>query len=214
MASGSPILLFLKKHRDRATLIGLLFGLAVFIGVGISLQKSSRDSPAESEPLPDLDKVELKLQNKDITAGQQHPQKNTAAFFLKPSPSELLEQLKELEDLNEDVVQARFSGLRVLWPVYFFSLNVTNEQGTVRKRLLADVSEDGFGVMVKTDLSLQDYPHLKELEQLEQGQKMWVGGEILAVDPEGTGVIYIQAEHITVGDQPAAVQDQAVEPPK
>ncbi len=211
MASGSPILQFFKKHRDRAALIGLLFGLAVFIGVGISLQKSSRDSPTESEPLPDPDKVELKLKNKDTNTEQQHLQKNTAAFFLKPSPSELLEQLKELEDLNEDVVQARFSGLRVLWPVYYFSLNETNEQGSDKQRLLADVSEDGFGVMVRTDISLQDYPHLKELEQ---GQKMWVGGEILAVDPEGTGIIYIQAEHITVGDKPAAVQDQAVEPPK
>lgn len=211
MANGSPILQFLKKYRDRATLVGLLFGLVVFIGIGISLQKSSREPSVESEPAPEPDKVELKFKNTDSTGARQGPQKITTAFFLKPSPTELLEQLKALEDLNENVVQAKFTGLKMLWPVYYFSLEESKEEERVKKRLSADVSEDGFGVMLKADVSLQEYP---QLQDLEQGQKIWVGGEILAIDPEGTGVIYIMAEHVTVGEKPPTAQDLAVEPVK
>lgn len=208
MQSGSEILQFLRKHRDRAALIGLLFGITVFIGVGISLQKSGRGPVEEVEPKVDPDKVELKVKNTDSTAAQQKSQKGTAAFFLKPSPTELLEQLKALDELNENAVQAKFTGLRVLWPVYFFSLEEKMEQEGSRITLLADVSEDGFGVMIKADLSLQEYPQLTEIEQ---GKKIWVGGEILAVDPEGTGVIYIMPEHVSVGEKPLAVPKPVVE---
>lgn len=208
MKNGSQIAQFIKKHRDRAALIGLLVGLIVFIGVGISLQKSDRKPAGEAEPLVDPNKVELKLENTKSNVAPQKSQKGTAAFFLKPSPSELLEDLKTMDDLNENVVQARFTGLRVLWPVYFFSLEEKSGKKIGRAKLLADVSEDGFGVMINADVPLRDYSQLNEIEQ---GEKIWIGGEILAVDPEGTGVIYILAEHISVGEKPLSVPELPAE---
>lgn len=197
---------FMTKHRDRAALIGLLLGLVIFIGVGLSMQKKggkdiSKDIAPEAIPA----KVELAVSNTEAgTSGnrkqnQQNTSTGTAAFFLSPSPVELLEQLKSMENLNENVANAKFSGLRMLWPVYFFSLEQTDGDTTT---LLADVSEDGFGVMLRSELKVTEFP---QLEGITPGEKIWIGGELLAISKEGTGVVFMKTEHITVGEKPVSV---------
>ena len=101
-----------------------------------------------------------------------------------------------MENLNKDVVNSKFSYLRVLWPAFFFTLE-QDEAG--QTTLLLDVSEDGFGVQIQSEVDVGAFPQLLELTT---GEKMWLGGEILAVDPNGTGTIYIKTEHISFGDEP------------
>ena len=177
-----PVLI---KHRERAAMIGLGLGLVVFIGLGIYLQKTNskeKQQIVEKAPV----KVELHI-SPQSQGDHQGAGKKTGSFFLRPSPAELLEQLSEMENLQEDVAQKKLQYLRVLWPVYFFSV----EPGEKDSTLLLDISEDGFGVVVRGAVNPNVYP---ELQELAVGDKIWVAGEIAAVDPEGTGTVYLNIE--------------------
>lgn len=196
---------FLKKHSERATVIGLGLGLVVFVGMGIYLQKSSKEKVKVTEKVPV--KVELKVKAQSDSESRQGKGKKTNSFFLRPTPSELLDQLAEMENLQEDVAQKKLQYLRVLWPVFFFSL----EQLESKETILLDISEDGFGVAVRGDVKSAEYPELKEIEV---GDKIWVAGEIAAVDPSGTGTVYLNIELLDFtedGPSSAKVEEQVKE---
>jgi hypothetical protein len=191
---------FLKKHKERAALLGVGLAFLLFIGGGIYLQKSKKQ---EKEPLPEASSIEVKLSAEPNQTGQSATESTaaTTSYFLKPSPEELLEQLASMENLNEAVVDAKFSQLPVLWPGYFFTLRQT-EDG--RMSLLLDVSEDGFGVVIESEVDLNLYPQLRELAS---GEKIWIGGKILAVDPTGTGTIYLKTEQLRFGGEAPFLQN-------
>lgn len=194
---------FLKKHNERATIVGLGLGLIVFVGAGIYLQKKNRlekEIPLVKQPT----KIELELKSSKVTGKSKYTTKKTSSFYLRPSPAELLEQLSSMENLQESVAQSKFQHLRVLWSVYYFT--VESVEGV--ESLLMDVSEDGFGVEVRGNVISADYP---QLNGLNVGDKIWVAGEIEAVDPSGTGTVYLKIELLdfTVDGPPAA----QVEPP-
>lgn len=177
---------FLKKHKERATLIGLGLGLAFFIGSGIYLQKKKsqdKDPPRVGEAT----KIEIQVAEKATANDSTSPQQKTRSFFIRPSPSELLEQLSAMEDLQEDVAQSRFAALPVLWEVYFFSV----EQLEGGETVLLDIAEDGFGIQVQGTIRSDEYPHLRDVKR---GEKVWVAGKIIAVDPSGTGTVYLDIE--------------------
>ena len=184
---------FIKKHKERVALVGLVVGFLLFIGGGLYLQKDARH---EREPLVKVPptRVELKTQKKEIGKERTNSTAANISYFLKPSPEDLLEQLASMENLNADVVDAKYSQLPVLWPAYFFALRKTDGG---RNILLLDVSEDGFGVVIESEVDPSLYP---ELEKLEIGEKMWIGGKILAVDRAGTGTIYISTEELGFGN--------------
>lgn len=186
---------FLKKHKERATLIGVGFAFLLFVGGGIYLQDKNMQ---EIEPVTEASPKTVKLKVSPQTEGQKNTKSPapTTAFFLRPSADELLAELAAMENLNKDVVNSKFSYLRVLWPAFFFTLE-QDEAG--QTTLLLDVSEDGFGVQIQSEVDVGAFPQLLELTT---GEKMWLGGEILAVDPNGTGTIYIKTEHISFGDEP------------
>ena len=116
------------------------------------------------------------------------------SFYLKPLPGELLEQIANLDSLDEKVATGKFSGLPVMWEVYFFSFEEReNNIGTVQ----LDVSEDGFGVLVVCDADMDEFP---EITEIERGKKIWVAGEILSVDPSGTGTIYLKTDYFRFTD--------------
>ena len=185
---------FLKKHKERVSLLGVVLAFLLFIGGGMYLQKHKN---RENEPLLPAFPISVELKPQQMTKGQRvtEPTAATTTYFLKPSPDELLEQLASMEYLNEDIIDKKFLNLSVLWPVYFFSLRTTDDG---RKTLLLDVSEDGFGVAIQSEVDLQRYPKLKELSS---GEKIWIGGQILAVDPAGTGIIYLKTEQLSVGSE-------------
>lgn len=179
------LIVFLKKHSERATVIGLGLGLVIFIGMGIYLQKSGKEKVKIVEKKPV--KVELKVKSPSSSGGSQGDAKKTTSFFLRPTPDELLDQLAGMENLQEDVAQKKLQYLRVLWPVYFFSI----EKSEAKETIVLDMSEDGFGVEVQGEVKSADYP---ELGGIEAGDKLWVAGEIAAVDPSGTGTVYLNIE--------------------
>lgn len=192
------LLNFLKKHNERATIVGLGIGLIVFVGLGIYLQK--KNSQEKEAPLVrELIKIELEVKQDDVPSKSNYTSKKTNSFFLKPSPAELLQQLSSMENLQEGVAQSKLKHLRVLWQVYYF--NVESVEGG--DALSLDVSEDGFGVEVRGNINSTDYP---QLSGLKTGDKIWVAGEIEAVDPSGTGTVYLKIELLDFTDDgpPAA----------
>ncbi|MFW2366805.1 MAG: hypothetical protein ACN4GW_10330 [Desulforhopalus sp.] len=184
---------FISKHKERVALGGMVVAFMFFVGGGIYLQKQNRQEKAE---LPDVVEKTVDLQkagNRDQSSGAGGA---ITAFFLKPSASELLEELSEMENLNQDVVQKKFLNLRVLWQAYFF--NVTEIEGG-KTHLLLDVSEDGFGVEIQSEVRGALYP---QIVSLNVGDPLWIAGEILAVDPAGTGTVYLKCEYLSFGPEP------------
>ena len=64
--------------------------------------------------------------------------------------------------------------------------------------MLLDVSEDGFGVVLESEVDLAVFP---QLQDLAGGEKIWIGGEILAVDRAGTGTIYLKTDELRFSDE-------------
>ena len=194
--SKKKILEFIKTYRERVILIGIVTIFALCIVVGITLQKKLKSGGKEfqAETVPKT--VELKLQHKKEHADHAGETPQSASFFLKPLPDELLQQLTSLENFNEDVVAAKYVGMRVMWPAYFFTLQPT--QGS-KATVVLDAVEDGFGVVIESEIDISLYPKLRSLEP---GKKLWIGGEIMAIDRSGTGTVYIKTEHLSFGDEP------------
>lgn len=191
--SRNRVVQILRKNRERVALVGIGIAFVLFVAGGLYLQKKNKlEKAIELSPKT----VELDLRPKGEPSGQAaEPTPATAPFFLRPSPSELLQQLASMEHLNENVAGAKVTGLRVLWPVYYYSYQ---EQGGGKATLLLDVSEDGFGLLVESEVDLSVYQPILDLHA---GQKIWIGGEILAVDPSGTGTIYLKAEHLQFNEE-------------
>lgn len=186
---------FLKKHKEKLTLLGLGLAFVLFIGLGLYLQKQPKTvkEPMAPEAPASVKLAHPKSQEKQ---GAKEPAASAGSYFLKPSPDELLAQLASMKNLNSDVIEAKFTNLPVLWPAYFFALR-KEEDG--RTKVILDVSEDGFGVMLQSEVEAAVQP---SLTGLSRGEKVWIGGKIVAVDPAGTGTIYLKMEQLTVGAEP------------
>ena len=177
----------IKKNKERVILYAVFLAFFVFVGGGFFIQHSRKQG---MEPIKEATPkvVELKVQKSTGGGEAATGGAESAPFFLEPSPGELLQQLTSLENLNEGVIEGKFMGLRVLWPAYFFAL----EDGQSGKStLVLDVDENGFGVVIETQVDLTAYPRIKSLEV---GEKLWIGGEIEMVDRTGTGTIVLKAE--------------------
>jgi hypothetical protein len=193
--SKNNVLELIKKRKERIALVGVVVIFILVISGGIILQKT-RPSTKEFQPESVSKTVELKFQHKKEGAGPTEEGPQVASFSLKPSPDDLLQQLSSLENLNEDVLEAKYTGLRVLWPAYFFTLQTTVGS---KATLVLDVDEDGFGVVIESDVDASVFPQLRDVEP---GKKLWIGGTILAVDRSGTGTVYMKTEHLKFGDDP------------
>ena len=191
---------FIKKHKERFALVGMGIAFIVFIGGGIYLQKNNKqekDLHPKDEPV----RVELPTgQQKKRQMAAKPAAATTATYYLKPAPDEILQQLASMNYLKADVIKEKFSQLPVLWPAYFFTIQKT-EDG--RSSLVLDVSEDGFGAVIESEIDIGLYPQLQELKT---GQKVWIGGKILGVDPAGTGKIYLKSDQYRIGDEAPFLQ--------
>ena len=194
---------FLKNNSERATIVGLGLGLIIFVVLGIYLQKKNSKAK-EIQPVKEPTQIVLEVKQDTGSSKKSTTSKKTSSFLLKPSPAELLEQLSSMENLQESVAQSKLQHLRVLWQVYYFSV----EEVEGRESLSLDISEDGFGVEVRGNINSADYP---QLNGMKIGDKIWVAGEIEAVDPSGTGTVYLKIALLDFTDDgpPAA----KVEPP-
>lgn len=185
----------LEKNKERVVLYAVFLAFFVFVGGGFLLQHTRQQG---KEPAKEITPkvVELKVQ-KNGGGGEPGPGgAESAPFFLEPSPNELLQQLTSLENLNEGVIEEKFMGLRVLWPAYFFTLE--DGQGG-KATLVLDVDENGFGVIIESQVDLAANPRLKTLAV---GEKLWIGGEIEMVDRTGTGTVLLKAENLYFDGDP------------
>ncbi|GAB6193770.1 hypothetical protein JCM39068_35210 [Desulfocastanea catecholica] len=176
-------------------LLGVGVAFLIFIGGGIYLQKHKREKVPLSAA---AERVELKTgpeQTQQSQSSTKPPATNTT-YFLRPSPEELFEHLAAMENLNADVIDKKISQMPVLWPAYFFALR-QRENGQMS--VVLDVSKDGFGVVLESAVDPGLYPQLLELAR---GEKIWIGGKILAVDPAGTGTVYLETDQLRIGAEP------------
>lgn len=188
---------FLKKNKERVILYGVLVAFFVVVGSGYFL-RGGRKQDVEQTQQPSPKAVALQVRQGAEGGTQDQGAAGPTSFYLEPSPQQLLQQLTSLENLNESAVEGKYVGLRVLWPAYFFTL----EEGQGSKRtLVLDVNEDGFGVILESEVDLAAYP---QLTALEVGKKLWIGGEIQAVDRAGTGTVFLKAESLIFDGDPFA----------
>lgn len=195
MMNVSDLKKLLIIHKEKVALAGVGLVFVFLVGGGLYLQKQRK----KEEIIPVQEPEQVTVSRPKSSGGgsfdkkesaHSSPNQETGTYFLKPSPQDLLQQLADMENLNPTVVQSKYVQMPVLWPVYFFSF----EQMENRGRLVLDVTEDGFGVVVESMVSADKFP---EMSQFERGDKIWIGGKIVAVDPEGTGTVYLETEYLS-----------------
>jgi hypothetical protein len=180
---------FIRNYWERIVLLLVTTLFFLLVGSGVYLQKRNNEELKISIKTPPAN-VQIQLTQKNVSQSRDIASPSPTSFYLKPLPGELLEQIANLDSLDEKVATGKFSGLPVMWEVYFFSFEkLENNAGTVH----LDVSEDGFGVIVVCDADVDEFP---EITEIERGKKIWVAGEILSVDPSGTGTIYLKTDYL------------------
>ncbi len=201
---------WIKKNKDWLSAIG---GLSVFIValsvLGVLFQGGDKKTEEVAEEIQVIEKVNLTIEPDTGEEPSSAPQ--TASFFLKPSPAELMGKFTEMDSHQFKAEAKKLPGLRIMWPTYFFSI-LHDEAGIAT--LLLDTTEDGFGVTISCNVNSADNP---KIQQLQRGEKLWIAGEIVGVDTDGIGQIFITAEHVRfAGDEnwPQALNEQAKEEKK
>jgi hypothetical protein len=197
---------WVKKNRD------LVITLAVFIVLVLLLSLYGMfggGNKHDETLLPRIEeevKIALPSSSQGEATAEDTAAPTTTSFFLHPSATELLGKLENLNYQEFKAETKNLPGLRVMWPAYFFSImNITTNKAEV----MLDASEDGFGVVLLTEIDLEQYPQIRTLER---GQKIWIAGEITGVDPTGTGQFFLTAEYIRFDDySPRARPSQAEE---
>lgn len=177
---------WLGVHSERVAIIAISLAILLSIGFGLIL----KDRPEETQ---DSDRKvmphKVKIQTEAEGSAGQKPVKTS--FFLEPSPGEVLSMITELGGAELPAVNQKYSGLKVMWPLYYFGIQ---EQQAGQATLILDVDENGFGVGVSTTVDLGRYPQFLEMEH---GKKIWLAGEITNVDMSGTGTIVMAVEHVS-----------------
>jgi hypothetical protein len=99
-----------------------------------------------------------------------------------------------MDDQKRKAEEKTFTELRIVWPLYFFKIM---KRGQDTATVMLDASEDGFGVIVVTEINLQRYPGI---DTAQPGNRIWVAGQIAEVDTHGTGQIVLISEYVGFTD--------------
>ena len=208
---------WLQAKRDMIIAGLILAAVLLVILIGMRMQQNHflRQQQAE-EQLRAPEKVRLGSTTPSATECGQPRQTGPTLFFLKPSPDEVLSLIKESGNATLPAANQKYTGLKVMWPVYFFQIL---KQETSQASLLCDVSEDGFGVTIRTEVDTSRFPRILSLER---GTKIWLAGELMGVDPAGTGTVFLLTEEVrfeddlleAVGGSPTAPESEQQKPPR
>lgn len=122
------------------------------------------------------------------------PENKISGFSREPSPDELTRKLEIMDDQERKAEEKKFAELRVVWPLYFFKII---KRGQDTATVMLDASEDGFGVIIVTEINLQRY---SGIAVAQPGDRIWVAGQIAEVDTHGTGQIVLISEYVGFAD--------------
>jgi hypothetical protein len=117
------------------------------------------------------------------------PEPELSRYSLEPSPADLDRRFEAMDSSQRKTEENALKDLKIVWPLYIFSIAKT-EPETVR--VMLDSSENGFGVIIVTDISLKKYP---DIAVAKQGDKIWIAGKIIGVDTHGTGQIALITDY-------------------
>jgi hypothetical protein len=123
------------------------------------------------------------------------PEDRMSAFSGEPNPAEVTRKLEALDAYQRKTEEGKLADLQVVWPLYLFS---STRYGEDTVSVLLDASESGFGVIIKTVISLKRYPGITSAQP---GDRIWLAGKIAEVDTHGTGQITLTTEYVGFAGQ-------------
>jgi len=185
-----------------AVIISLLFSITLYVQHRRQQQKN--DSPTEkiagrssvqtqgqdtAQGKPGSASTASQVKIPDLPA-RMIPEGETSAFAREPAPAEVTGKLEAMDVYERKTEEKKLTDLQVVWPLYFFSLT-KRERDTAS--VMLDASETGFGVIIKTEISLKKYPGMATAQP---GDKIWLAGKIAGVDTHGTGQITLITEYV------------------
>ena len=192
----------IRAKRDALIISGLVLVLLLLVVIGYRMQKNYSNGKQPAEGGEVVERVTISSSQGSAgsggqeTGGEGSGGTSTAAgdgsttYFLKPSADEVLELIRETGQAQLPTESQEYTGFRVMWPCFYFGIQKL--EGS-RATVMFDISEDGFGATIVTDIDTQSYP---EVTGLEPGKKVWLAGEIIGIDPTGTGTIHLIAEEL------------------
>ncbi len=189
---------WIKKNKEIILgTIGAIGFLCILSLLGILFQGDSETEKERKDKINVEKKVEILTQHDSSPPGEgkagETKQLQSNTYFLEPSASELVKKIEDLDPVSLDQKTKEFPGLKVMWPLYFFSIT---EKKDGSHQLLLDVSEDGFGITVVCDVDVKKYPQIYDVKP---GEVLWVAGEITGLIPEGTRQFHIKTTQIRFG---------------
>jgi len=122
------------------------------------------------------------------------PEKEIPLYVRQPSPSEVTGRIEGTDSYGRKAEEDKLKALQIVWPLYFFSI-MKRDQETAR--VMLDASENGFGVIVVTDISLKKYPGILSSRP---GDRIWLAGRISAIDTQATGQIGLVTDYLGFAD--------------
>lgn len=193
----------MERKEILTLIISILVLIVMVTGTGLYF-RSKKDNGA-SKAKEEITVVEGRLPTADDQRQAKEKDESetigSTAFFLKPSAEEVLSALKEADPFSHEQPDEDRPPMKVMWPGYFFSV-AEEKMGTHILKL--DVDPNGFGVILLCRVKLSDYP---EIKTLQQGQKIWVAGEVTSIDLNGTGSVSINVEYIRFDEGPEAARE-------
>lgn len=196
MTFKKQIMSWLDEKRDMILVGMIVFVVLVSVVWGMKMRQDYTVQQRLEEEALKPKKVRLRQpENAENSSQESGKAVSSKSFFLKPSPDEVLSLIQEMGEGELPTVNQKYTGLRVMWPAYFFQV-VGSQAG--KASVLLDVSADGFGVMIKTDIDTTKFP---DILQIERGKKVWVAGEISGVDSKGTGTIFMITEEVRFDEE-------------
>ncbi len=123
------------------------------------------------------------------------PEDRISGFSREPAPDEVIRKLEAMDVYERKTEEKKLTDLQVIWPLYFFSLA---KRGQDKVSVILDASENGFGVIIATEISLKKYPGITAAQV---GDRIWLAGKIAGVDTHGTGQITLITEYVGFSDE-------------
>ncbi|MDR3088425.1 MAG: hypothetical protein LBU39_01230 [Desulfobulbaceae bacterium] len=165
-----------EKKKEMLIIAGVLLATIILFIIALLW----RGGGGGTRPAPEVSsvKVENHSENGDTST----------TFLVQPGPTELMAAMATTSEAELPLDLSQYQNTRVLWPLYFF--RIREARGNTVQAMF-DSNADGFGVSVQAEIDARRFPEIKEAPI---GRRVWLAGELVAVDPSGTGSVRMKAD--------------------